>query len=235
MIKKISSLLIIFILQLSFCNDLIALPDSTVKQFLINREKQYPQWYLSKLKYTNLEKDLIYPDWFEGSWIVESRNSNDLEEDPLIYKVKFFKNNDGEVVGDRLENSKSIGKAIYGKNLINIKKDPSSFNNQIIYLADEEYIESRVVGRNQIFDSDLFFSDEFFIQTTHKEGISRINQVEVMSKFFRCPENQHLYNDKYSDICGLQYVGTYGSKIGDLNLKAITTNQYKLNFRSGDQ
>mgnify|MGYP001488483246 CR=1 FL=1 len=37
--------------------------------------------------------------------------------------------------------------------------------------------------RNQIQDDDMFFADELVIQTLHKPGASRVNQVETISKF----------------------------------------------------
>ena len=59
-----------------------------------------------------------------------------------------------------------------------------------------------------------FFSDEFFIQTNHKNGVSRINQVEIMSKFYKCNSEDNIGNKINDDICGFQYVATYGSRVG---------------------
>ena len=59
-------------------------------------------------------------------------------------------------------------------------------NNQITYLKDDFYIDSRITGRNQIQDDDIFFADELVIQTAHKPGASRVNQVETISKFQKC-------------------------------------------------
>ena len=209
-----------------------ALTNKNIEQFLINREKTWPNWNLTKLKSSNINQDLIYPDWFEGNWIVKSEDLNNKLEEPIIYKVNFLKNEMGRVVGNRSKNSESIGKEIFGEQLKQIKVDPKSFNNQIIYLKDNEYIDSRVIGRNQILDNDLFFSDEFFIQTNHKNGISRINQVEIMSKFYKCNSEYNTDNKINDDICGFQYVATYGSRVGEPNIKAITTNKYRLTFKS---
>ena len=211
-----------------------ALSSRNIEQFLINREKIWPNWNLTKLKSSNINKDLIYPDWFEGNWIVKSEDLNNNLQEPIIYEVNFFKNEKGSIVGNRSKNSESLGKEIFGDQIQKIKIDPNSFNNQIIYLKDNEYIDSRVIGRNQIMEDDLFFSDEFFIQTNHKEGISRINQVEIMSKFYKCNSEANTNNEINDDICGFQYVATYGSKVGELNTKAITTNQYRLTFKSSE-
>jgi len=209
-----------------------ALSSRNIEQFLINREKIWPNWNLTKLKSSNINKDLIYPDWFEGNWIVKSEDLNNNLQEPIIYEVNFFKNEKGSIVGNRSKNSESLGKEIFGDKIQKIKIDPNSFNNQIIYLKDNEYIDSRVIGRNQIMEDDLFFSDEFFIQTNHKDGISRINQVEILSKFYKCDLEANYGYERNDDICGFQYVATYGSRVGELNVKAITTNKYRLTFKS---
>ena len=214
------------------CTKVNALGDKDILQFLQRRESTWPSWSLTNLKNSNITKDLIYPSWFEGDWVVFSEDLNDLSQEPLKYTVKFKKNESGEIVGDRAKNSESIGKAILGDKIKKIKSDPKSFNNQIIYLSDNEFIESRVTARNQIFDEELFFSDEFFIQSFHKSGISRLNQVETMSKFYRCNEDEIELSELIKpEICGYQYQATYGSKVGNKNVKAISTNRYKLNFK----
>ena len=223
-----------FFSQVINFTEVYALNSKNVEQFLINREKTWPNWKLTKLKSSDINQDLIYPDWFEGNWIVKSEDSNNNLQEPITYKVNFLKNEIGSIVGNRSKNSESIGKEIFGDQLQKVKIDPKSFNNQIIYLKDDEYIDSRVTGRNQILDNNLFFSDEFFIQTNHKNGISRINQVEIMSKFYKCKSEDNPFNKINGDICGFQYVATYGSRVGEPNIKAITTNQYRLTFRSSE-
>ena len=230
MINFFLGLICLFFSQVINFTQVNALPSKNIEQFLINREKTWPNWNLTKLKSSNINQDLIYPDWFEGNWIVKSEDLNNSQE-PIIYKVNFLKNEMGNIVGNRSENSESIGKEIFGDQLQKVKIDPKSINNQIIYLKDNEYIDSRVTGRNQILDNKLFFSDEFFIQTNHKNGISRINQVEIMSKFYKCNFESNTDNEN-TEICGYQYVATYGSRVGEPNLKAISTNKYRLTFKA---
>jgi len=234
MINFFLGLICLFFSQVINFTEVHALSSKNIEQFLNNREKEWPNWNLTKLKNSNINKDLIYPDWFEGNWIVKSEDLNNNLQEPIIYKVNFFENEMGSIVGNRSKNSESIGREIFGDQLQRVKIDPKSFNNQIIYLKDNEYIDSRVTGRSQILDNDLFFSDEFFIQTTHKNGISRINQVEIMSKFYKCNPEGEIGSERNDDICGLQYMATYGSRVGELNIKAITTNQYRLTFKSSE-
>lgn len=219
-------------LQIIYITEGYAFDNQNVKQFLDSREMDWPRWNLPHLKYSDISKDLIYPDWFEGKWIISSQDLEDNLNEKIVYEVNFFKNELGEVVGDRSSNSEAVGKAIFGDRLKKVRNDPQSFNNQITYLIDNEYIESRITERSQIYDNDLFFADEFVIQTVHKPEASRINQVEVMSKFYKCKfDDKKIEADSKNDICGIQYIATYGSKVGIQTVEAITTNKFSLRFK----
>ena len=214
-----------------FLESSFALVDSNVREFLENRVNKWPEIYLPNFKFSDTSKDLIYPKWFEGSWLVLSQDISNDSEQPVIYKVNFFKNDSDLIVGNRAKNSESIGKAIFGDTLIKVVDDPQSINNQISYLKDDFYIDSRITGRNQIQDDDIFFADELVIHTVHKQGAARVNQVETISKFQQCDSEQlEIIDSQKNDICGFQYVATYGSKVGDPSIHAIKTNKYKLTF-----
>ncbi|WP_080726908.1 MULTISPECIES: DUF6816 family protein [Prochlorococcus] len=229
--KILLGLILCLTFQGIFLESSLASVDSNVREFLENRVNQWPEIYLPNFKFSDTSKDLIYPKWFEGSWLVTSRNITNDSEEPVIYKVNFFKNDSDLIVGDRAKNSESIGKAIFGDTLIKVVDDPKTINNQITYLKDDFYIDSRVTGRNQINDENIFFADELVIQTAHKPGASRINQVETISKFQKCfGDKFEESNLKNSNICGFQYVASYGSKVGDPSIHAIKTNKYKLTF-----
>ena len=197
-----------------------------------NREDLWPELYLPNLKFSNTDKDLIYPKWFQGDWLVISEDLINQSEEPVIYQVNFFKSDSNVIVGNRALNSEAIGKAIFGDNLIKVVNDPKSINNQIIYLKDDTYIDSRITGRNQVEDDDMFFADELVIQTAHKLGASRVNQVETISKFKQCNTNtSERIDSQKPNICGVQYIATYGSKVGDPSVHAINTSKYKLTFK----
>ena len=69
------------------------------------------------------------------------------------------------------------------------------------------------------------------IRDRHKPGASRINQVETISKFKKCSDEMfEVDNSVKPSICGVQYIATYGSKVGDHSIHAIKTNKYKLTF-----
>ena len=210
--------------------NVFAYKDITINNFLEVREKEWPEWVITSLKYSDLKKDLVYPSWFEGTWLVKSENLSNSSEEPLYYQVNFYRNEFNQIIGNRAANAESIGKALFGDRLIKVKNDPESFNNQIVYLRNDEYIDSRIIGRTQIEDNNLFFSDELAIQKVYKSGISRINQVEVMSKFYKCNEIDNESSNLPVKICGSQYLATYGSKVGEVNLRAVTSNEYSLTF-----
>ena len=230
--KIILGLILCLTFQGIFLQSSFALVDSNVREFLGNRVNQWPDIYLPNFKFSDTSKDLIYPKWFEGSWLVSSQDISNDSEEPVIYKVNFFKNDSDLIVGNRAKNSESIGKATFGDTLIKVVNDPKSINNQITYLKDDFYIDSRITGRNQIQDDDIFFADELVIQTVYKHGAARVNQVETISKFQQCDSEQlEIIDSQKNDICGFQYVATYGSKVGDPSIHAIKTNKYKLTFK----
>jgi len=228
--KILLGLILCLIFQGIFFESSFALVDSNVREFLENRVNQWPELYLPNFKLSDTSKDLIYPKWFEGNWLVTSQDIVNDSEEPVIYKVNFFKNDSDLIVGNRAKNSESIGKAIFGETLIKVVNDPQSINNQITYLKDDFYIDSRITGRNQIQDNDIFFADELVIQTAHKPGASRINQVETISKFQKCSEEILEVDLIKPSICGVQYIASYGSKVGNASIHAIKTNKYKLKF-----
>ena len=138
--KILLGLILCLIFQGIFLESSFALVDSNVREFLENRVNQWPELYLPNFKLSDTSEDLIYPKWFEGNWLVTSQDMIHDSEEPVIYKVNFFKNDSNLIVGNRAKNSQSI-------------------NNQITYLKDDFYIDSRITGRNQIQDDDIFFAD----------------------------------------------------------------------------
>ena len=137
--KILLGLIICLIFQGIFLESSFAFVDSNVREFLENRVNQWPELYLPNFKLSDTSKDLIYPKWFEGNWLVTSQDIVNDSEEPVIYKVNFFKNDSDLIVGNRAKNSESIGKAIFGDTLIKVVNDPQSINNQITYLKAVSY------------------------------------------------------------------------------------------------
>ena len=52
--------------------------------------------------------DLVYPPWFEGAWQASDDDGSD-------YQVRFLRDRQGSVVGDRAFNASAIGHALLGE------------------------------------------------------------------------------------------------------------------------
>ena len=77
--KILLGLILCLTFQGIFLESSFALLNSNVREFLENRVDQWPELYLPNFKLSDTSKDLIYPKWFEGNWLVTSQDIvNDL-------------------------------------------------------------------------------------------------------------------------------------------------------------
>ena len=89
--------------------------------FLEQRFESWPQWSLpAPLPRPRSKQDLIYPDWFSGTWEVTSEALDDsgqpIPKDlPLVHKVRFQRNRRSELIGVRPFNAAAVGKALLGE------------------------------------------------------------------------------------------------------------------------
>ena len=184
-------------------------------------------------KSSKIKKDIIYPSWFHGSWIVESRDMNSPEDKPIEYQVKFKINNSGEMVGDRAFNALSIGKAIIGEKLLTVKDDPKSANRQFSKFDSQEFLETKITGRAQSLENEsVLLIDELALQIFHTLDISRFKQVETLSKYQQC-KSPLINSKKLSDleICGEQWTAVYPFPGERLHTVPLKTNHFKLILR----
>ncbi len=198
------------------------------------RLSDWPEWRLpGPFKHIALEKDIVYPSWFNGTWIVKSTDLKNNEKESLRYEAKFKLNSLNEVIGDRAFNALSVGKAVLGDQLLRVQDDPKSPNRQVATFDKQIFLESKVIGRHQFFeDESSFFVDELVLQIFHNFDISRIKRVETLSKFQLC-------NDSISDfeklsqqiICGEQWQAVYPGPGESLGSKPTQTSHYYLTFR----
>ena len=127
MLKSFFLFVLFCLIQLVTYTSVFAINEYSVKNFLDNREESWPDWYLPNLKFSNIKKDLIYPSWFEGNWIVYSEDVTHTSAVPISYEVNFFKNKKGEIIADRAKNTQAIGNAIFQNESVQVKTDPESF------------------------------------------------------------------------------------------------------------
>ena len=84
--KILLGLILCLIFQGIFSESSFALVDSNVREFLENRVNQWPELYLPNFKLSDTSKDLIYPKWFEGNWLVTSQDIVNDSEEKIVSK-----------------------------------------------------------------------------------------------------------------------------------------------------
>ena len=154
---------------------------------LSERVDQWPAWSLpGPLKRPSSQGDLIYPDWFEGIWEVNSIDVDAPEDAPLIHQARFVRDRRGRLVGDRSFNAQAIGRALLGDQLLRVEDDPDSANRQIATLKGDQSLETPVTGRRQESpNSDSFLADELVLQILHAPGPPRLSRIETLSHYSR--------------------------------------------------
>ena len=165
--------------------------------------------------------DLIYPDWFEGLWQVESIDLDAPGDSPLLHQARFETDRRGRLVGDRSFNATAIGRALLGDQLLRVEDDPDSANRQIARLKGDLYLETTVTGRRQDSPTtDTFLSDELVLQILHTPGAPRLSRIETLSRYSRCDDA----------ICAEQWQGRYASPGESLRDQAVAHHHYHLRF-----
>ncbi|KZR83828.1 hypothetical protein MITS9509_03251 [Synechococcus sp. MIT S9509] len=162
--------------------------------FLEQRFESWPQWSLpAPLPRPRAKQDLIYPDWFSGTWQVTSEALDDSgqaipDDRPLVHKVRFLRNRRNELIGDRPYNATSVGKALLGEQLLSVEQDPNKVNRQLARFRDDVLLETTVIGRRETSPKAAsdFFSDELVLQILHGPGAPRLSRIETLTHYERC-------------------------------------------------
>ena len=190
---------------------------------LEQRLNNWPQWSLpAPLPRPSNQDDLIYPEWFEGLWQVESMDLNAPDDPPLLHKARFQTDRRSRLIGDRSFNAISIGRALLGDQLLGVEEDPDSANRQIARLKGDLYLETTVTGRRQESPTeDTFLADELVLQILHTPGAPRLSRIETLSRYKRCGE----------DICAEQWQARYPDPGQTITNKAVSVHRYQLTMR----
>lgn len=210
----LSGLLLALLLGLMLAAPAGAAPaDKALQQ----RLAAWPAWSLPAPLERPGRSDLIYPDWFAGHWRVHSHDDPDREGTgmDLTYSVRFERDGQGRVVGDRAFNASAVGRAALGERLLRVRNDPRNPNRQIALLAGGLQLESTVIGRRQATpDADTLLAAELSLQVLHRSvdadaegrddsgGDPRISRVETLSRYRRLDDGR---------IIGEQWQASYGS------------------------
>ena len=190
---------------------------------LEQRLNSWPDWSLpAPLPRPSNRDDLIYPDWFEGLWQVESIDLDAPGDPPLLHQARFETDRRGRLVGDRSFNATAIGRALLGDQLLGVEEDPDSANRQIARLKGDLYLETTVTGRRQESPTeDTFLADELVLQILHTPGAPRLSRIETLSRYNRCGE----------DICAEQWQARDPDPGQTITNKAVSVHRYQLTMR----
>ena len=187
---------------------------------LEQRLNSWPDWSLpAPLPRPSNRDDLIYPDWFEGLWQVDSIDLDAPGDPPLLHQARFERDRRGRLVGDRSFNASAIGRALLGEQLLRVEDDPDSANRQIARLKGDLYLETTVTGRRQDSPTaDTFLADELVLQILHTPGAPRLSRIETLSRYQQCGE----------DICAEQWQARYSAPGQTLRQQALSAHHYAL-------
>ena len=165
--------------------------------------------------------DLIYPDWFEGLWRVNSIDAEEPDAAPLTHQARFQRDQRGRLVGDRAFNATAIGRALLGDQLLRVENDPDSANRQMAQLKGDLRLETSVIGRRQhTADDGTFLADELVLQILHAPGPPRLSRIETLSRYERCGEA----------ICAEQWQARYPAPGQVLRERPVANHRYSLRF-----
>ena len=196
MAKPLLTLLITMLLQIVSVQSADAASDREIS-FLEQRFQNWPQWSLpAPLPRPRAKQDLIYPDWFLGTWQVTSEALDDSgqpipNDRPLVHEVRFLRNRRSELIGDRPFNAAAVGKALLGDQLLSVEQDPNQVNRQLARFRDDVLLETTVIGRRETSpkEGSDFFSDELVLQILHGPGAPRLSRIETLTHYMQCGED----------------------------------------------
>ena len=201
---------------------------------LSERKSIWPDWSLpSSFKRPGSQDDLIYPDWFEGVWDVNSEIEGKKRGEPILHSAKFIHNNSGQLIADREYNTRSYALSSKTGGFLSVKNDPKSPNRQFAKLTEDRYLETKIIGRLQEkIDNNIFITDELILQILHTPEFSRVSQVETLTEFKKCGSTQiNKINMSDFNICGEQFQAIYNQPGQNLISLPIKTEKSKLILR----
>ena len=198
---------------------------------LLDRKSIWPDWRIpSFLKRPNLKDDLIYPDWFEGTWDVVSKIEGEENKESIFHSAKFIRNSSGKLVADREYNTQSF--ALNSKNggFLSVKNDPKSPNRQFAKLSEDRYLETKIIGRlYEKINDNVFITDELILQIFHSREFSKVSQVETLTQFRKCGSDENNLSKTNSlSICGEQFQSIYNQPGQNLISLPIRTEKSEL-------
>ncbi len=225
------SILIIFsYIQPVFAENSFELNISTLSQ-LSERKLIWPDWHIPVfLRRPRFQDDLIYPDWFEGVWDVNSKLEGEKNEELIHHSARFIYDSSGRLIGDRQYNTESYALSENSGSFLSVKIDPNSPNRQFAKLTEDRYLETKIIGRLQErINNNIFLTDELTLQILHTPEITRVSEVETLTEFRKCGSDGNIVSESNKFyICGEQFQAIFKEPGQNLISLPIKTQKSKL-------
>tara|TARA_Y100001968_G_scaffold194817_1_gene178734 strand:- start:272 stop:1057 length:786 start_codon:yes stop_codon:yes gene_type:complete len=176
------------------------------------RQGSWPNWDLpGPFRKSRLIDEFIFPDSFKGEWKIYSIDLIDEHNQSYQHFAKFKLDADRRVLADNLFNAKSLGKEVFGEDLIDIIDKPNSSNVQLAFFKGGNFLETKVIGRiYEISSNDVFFTDEIDMQIFHTKPNTRVNKVETLSRYSSCDDLKISFqNISLNSMCAEQFQVRY--------------------------
>ena len=193
---------------------------------IVKRKSSWPEWNLpAPLRRPSLKDDLIYPNWFEGTWDVVNSIVGEDEEESIMHVAKFFVDSSNRIVADREYNTNSYAVNSKEKEFLFVKNDPNSPNRQFAQLINDRFLETKIIGRSQErINEELFLTDELMLEILHSQSLTRVSQVETLTEFSKC----NFEDENNFHICGEQFQAIYNEPGQNIKSFPILTQEFKL-------
>jgi len=203
---------------------------ASLQEPLIERLQAWPEWRLpAPLPRPGSSDDLIYPNWFEGYWQVESLSLDDAQEPLVLHQARFLRNSQDRVVADRAFNAESIGLALLGDQVLRVENDPETVNRQLTLFKDDQQLETTVIGRRQhLLDEASFIADELVLQIVYGSQAPRISRIELLSRYRQC--DPVLMLARGSEQRGLEAAASTASVSEESGSGAICAEQWQARY-----
>ena len=112
---------------------------------------------------------------------------------------------------------------------LSVKNDPKSPNRQFAKLTEDRYLETKIIGRlYETISNDIFITDELILQIFHTPGLSKVSQVETLTKFSKCVYDDGKNKLNSFSICGEQLQAVYNQPGQDFVSLPIRTEKSNL-------
>jgi hypothetical protein len=190
--------------------------------------------------------DLYYPNWFEGRWRVtavleaveapqgvEFTNPTAFAQaqrhqgQSIPYTVRFYPNDQGQIIADRAFNTTAITQAYLGRDaVVEVQIDPSHPDHQTVLLSRDRRGELYITRRHSEQPNPAAFATlEFYRQVlASPRSVPLTKDIETTT----------LYRRQANKIEAIQMTAVYlvatDEKYFQSSGQAVTVYRYKLNF-----